>query len=181
MNPLKALLVGLAAAWLTPAGLTSQQRESSSQHDTLQAPGPQYRAGGLHRLLLGSEYRSLWVTPISVPVLDLRTFAGGVRPVSKGGGQQTKSLLLLAADAREFFFRSVDKDPSATLPLELRGTVAGSVVRDQTSSAFPTAPLVVARLLTAAGIPHGESRLFVLPRTGLGEFEAEFAGLMGFL
>src|SRR5688572_2347699 len=108
MNPLRTLFVGLAAASLMPAGLRAQQREASPQHDTLQAPGPQYRAGGLHSLLLGREYRSLWTTPISVPVLDLRTFAGGLRPVSKGGGQQTKSLLLAAPDGREFFFRSVD-------------------------------------------------------------------------
>jgi hypothetical protein len=181
MNPLRALSIGLAAAWLTPAGLTAQQRNASPPHDTLQAPGPQYRSGGLHNLLLGREYRSLWVTPISVPVLDLRTFAGGLRPVSRGGGQQTKSLRLVAPDGREFFFRSVDKDPSATLPPELRGTVAGSVVRDQTSSAFPTAPLVVDRLLTAAGILHGDSRLFVLPPSGMGEFDADFGGLMGFL
>jgi hypothetical protein len=180
MNSSRALLVGLAACFLS-ASLTAQQLSSPLQHDTLQAPGPHYRAGGLHRLLLGSEYRSLWATPIRVPVLDLRTFAGGLRPLSKGGGQQTKSLRLAAEDGREFFFRSVDKDPSATLPAELRGTVAGSVVRDQTSSAFPTAPLVLNRLLTAAGILHGESRLFVLPHSGLGEFESEFGGLMGFL
>ena len=132
--------------------------------------------------MLGREYRSLWTTPITVPVLDLGSFAGGLRPVSKGGGLQTKSLLLAGADGREFFFRSVDKDPSATLPLELRPTVAGSVVRDQTSSAFPTAPLVVDRLLRAAKIPHGPARLYVLPKDQrLGQFEAQFAGLMGFL
>ncbi len=109
-------------------------------------------------------------------------FAGGLKPVSKGGGQQTKSLLLQARDGREFFFRSVDKDPSATLPAELRPTVAGDVVRDQTSSALPTAPLVVGPLLEAAGIPHGSSRLYVLPDDPLlGEFRTEFAGLMGFL
>jgi len=181
MNPLRALLVGLAAAWLTPAELNAQQRDSSAQHDTLQAPGPRYRAGGLHSLLLGREYRSLWATPITVPVLDPRTFVGGLRPISKGGGQQTKSLRLAAADGREFFFRSVDKDPSAALPPELRSTVAKSVVRDQTSSAFPTGPLVVDRLLTAAGILHANSRLVVLPRTGLGDFDADFGGIMGFL
>jgi hypothetical protein len=164
---------------LSGTGLAAQSRPSHA--DTLQAPGPQYRASGLHSLLLGREYRSLWTTPISVPVLDLRTFAGGLRPVSKGGGQETKTLRLVAPDGREYFFRSVDKDPSAALPPELRGTVAGSVVRDQTSSAFPTAPLVVTKLLTAAGILHTEPRLFVLPHSGLGEFEADFGGLMGFL
>jgi hypothetical protein len=176
----RARVLYLSAAAAMSAGAAGAQ--SSPSRDTLTAPGPHYRAGGLHRLLLGSEYRSLWTTPVSVQLLDLEKFAGGLRAVSKGGGQQTKSLLLVGRDGREFFFRSVDKDPSATLPLELRGTVAGRVVRDQTSSAFPTAPLVVSRLLRSAGIPHGEARLYVLPRDRrLGQFESEFAGLLGFL
>jgi hypothetical protein len=157
-------------------------QSSPSGRDTVQAPGSRYRASEFHQLFLGSEYRDLWTTGITVPLLDFDTFAGGLRAVSKGGGQQTKSLLLAGRNGREFFFRSVDKDPSATLPPELRGTVAGQVVRDQTSSAFPTGPLVVDRLLSAAGIPHSLSRLFVLPHhPGLGEFESEFAGEMGFL
>lgn len=178
-----ALVRGLSlslAALLGGKGLLAQ----SPSHRTvaIQAPGPEYRAGGLHQFLLGKEYRSLWTTPVSVPVLNLRTFAGGLRPVSKGGGKQTKSLLLVAPDGRQFFFRSVDKDASAILPTELRGTVAGRVVRDQTSSAVPTAPPVVDRLLTAAGILHAQERLFVLPEdSGLGEFQDEFGGLMGYL
>jgi hypothetical protein len=179
MSTVKALFVGLSVAWLTPGVLAAQQ--GGGQHDTLQAPGPGYRASGLHSLLFGKEYRSLWTTPVSVPVLDLRTFAGGLRPVSKGGGQQTKSLLLAAPNGREFFFRSVDKDPSATLPPELRGTVAASIVRDQTSSALPTALLVVDRLLTAAGILHPKAYFVVLPPNGLGEFQSDFGGIMGFL
>jgi hypothetical protein len=163
-------------------GQAVQAQARLGQTDTVEAPGPRYRASGLHSLLLGREYRSLWYTPVTVPVLDLDRFAGGLRAVSKGGGQQTKSLRLVAPDGREFFFRSVDKDPSATLPLELRGSIAASVVRDQTSSAFPTAPLVVDRLLTSAKIPHSPERLVVLPRDPrLGEFAAEFGGLMGFL
>jgi hypothetical protein len=168
------------AAMVGATGLRAQSQ--ATRVDTIEAPGPQYRASGLHQLLLGKEYRSLWTTPVSVPVLDLRTFAGGLRPVSKGGGKQTKSLLLVAPDGRQFFFRAVDKDASVLLPPELRETVAGRVVRDQTSSALPTAPPVVDRLLTAAGIPHAEERLFVLPRDpSLGEFQNEFGGLMGFL
>ncbi len=174
------LLIGLVV--VCTATRLAGQEPGSAPEQIVQAPGPRYSAGGLHRLLLGREYRTLWTTPVSVPVLDLRTFAGGLRPVSKGGGQQTKSLLLRAPDGREFFFRSVDKDPSGTLPPELRPTLAGDVIRDQTSSAFPTAPLIVAPLLTAAGILHAESGFYILPRSPLlGEFQAEFAGLMGFL
>jgi hypothetical protein len=176
----KLLGIALLASGVTP--LAAQKPDSAPQGQVLQAPGPRYRAGGLHRLLFGREYRSLWSTPVSVPVLDLLTYAGGLKPVSKGGGQQTKSLLLVAGDGREFFFRSVDKDPSAMLPLELRATVAGDVVRDQTKSALPTGPLVVGPLLEAAGILHDKSRLYVLPDDPLlGEFRPEFAGMMGFL
>jgi hypothetical protein len=182
MTTMRKLLIGVSIAVCAATSLAGQEPDSARQAQILQAPGPRYGASGLHRLLLGREYRSLWTTPVSVPVLDLRTFAGGLRPVSKGGGQQTKSLLLRAADGREFFFRSVDKDPSSTLPPELRPTVAGNVVRDQTSSALPTAPLIVDQLLTAAGILHAESGFYVLPSDPiLGEFQAEFSGLMGFL
>ena len=182
MNARTELLLTIALVTGGGTQLAGQGPDSTRQERKVQAAGPRYQASGLHRLLFGREYRSLWSTPISVPVLDLRTFGGGLKPLSKGGGQQTKSLLLQAADGREFFFRSVDKDPSATLPPELRTTVAGDVVRDQTSSALPTAPLVVGPLLDAAGVLHGKSRLYVLPDDPLlKEFRPEFAGLMGFL
>jgi hypothetical protein len=178
-----ALARGLSlslAALLVGSGLSAQSPPRRTV--AIQAPGPEYDASGLHQFFLGKEYRSLWTTPVSAPVLNLRTFAGGLRPISKGGGKQTKSLLLVAPDGRQFFFRSVDKDASAILPPELRGTVAGHVVRDQTSSAVPTAPPVVDRLMTAVGILHPEERLFVLPNdSSLGEFQGEFGGLMGFL
>ncbi|HWN19269.1 MAG TPA: BamA/TamA family outer membrane protein [Gemmatimonadales bacterium] len=182
MNATRATVIGLVLMASPGMRLAGQEPDTVPQEQKLQAAAPRYKANGLHRFLFGPEYRSLWSTPISVPVLDLRTFGGGLKAVSKGGGQQTKSLLLTARDGREFFFRSVDKDPSATLPLELRSTVAGDVVRDQTSSALPTAPLVVGPLLDAAGILHGKSRLYVLPDDSLlGEFRPEFTGLMGFL
>jgi hypothetical protein len=51
--------------------------------------GEHYRAGSFHRFLLGEDYRKLWTTPIEVPELDMRAFAGGLRPVRRVGGQQT--------------------------------------------------------------------------------------------
>jgi hypothetical protein len=148
----------------------------------LQAAGPEYEAGGFYRFLFGAGYRELWTRPIQVPVLDLATYAGGLTPVKRTGGQQTRGLRFSAPDGREFFFRSLDKDPSSVLPPDLRGTVAANVVQDQTKSALPTAPLVVSRLLTAAGIPHDEPRIVVLPDDSLLlEFRSVFAGVMGTL
>jgi len=37
------------------------------------AAGSRYKAGTIRRFFLGSNYRDLWSTPITVPVLDLRT------------------------------------------------------------------------------------------------------------
>jgi hypothetical protein len=172
-------LIGTALLVLSGiAPLVAQSGDSTM----LQAAGPDYEASGFYRFLFGAGYRELWTRPIEVPVLDLRTFAGGLTPVSRTGGQQTRALRFRAPDGREFFFRSLDKDPSSVLPPDLRGTVAASVVQDQTKSALPTAPLVVHRLLTAAGIPHAEPHIVALPDDSLlGEFRPVFAGLMGTL
>jgi hypothetical protein len=175
--------VTLALSATLPVGsILAQQVPEPQPETTLQAAGKQYGAGWFHRFLMGSEYREVWTTPITVPVLDMDTFAGGVRAVSGTGGQQSKSLRLQATDGRQFFFRSIDKDPSGALPEEFRQTVAAGVARDQTSSALPTAPLVVGRLLKAAGILHADPAIVVLPDVErMGEFRSEFAGLMGTL
>ncbi len=146
-------------------------------------PGARYRAGWLHRLFLGNHYRNLWTTPVRVEVLDLDNFAGGLKATTRGGGQQTKSLRFEGADGREYAFRSVDKDPAAILPPELRGTVVARVVQDQISAADPMAPFVVAPLLSSTGVLHSEPRLVVLPKGNprLGKFEADFGGMLGIL
>lgn len=146
-------------------------------------PGARYRAGWFHRLFLGNHYRNLWTTPVRVEVLDLDNFAGGLKATTRGGGQQTKSLRFEGADGREYAFRSVDKDPAAILPPELRGTVVARVVQDQISAADPMAPFVVAPLLLSTGVLHSEPRLVVLPKGNprLGKFEADFGGMLGIL
>jgi hypothetical protein len=174
---------GPALVALALSVVIDSQGAAQAQAATLSQPaGPQYEAGAVYRFLFGREYRGLWTAPITVPVLDLASFAGGLRPVGRTGGQQTRTLRLRNPEGREFFFRSIDKDPSGALPPELRGTVAGEVVRDQTSSALPGGPLVAARLLAAAGVLHDETRLVILPDDSLlGEFRPQFAGVIGTL
>jgi hypothetical protein len=154
---------------------------ATSDTVVLRAIGSRYSAGWLQRQLFGSDYRSLWTTPIPIPVLDLATYSGGLTAVSRGGGQQTTSLRFHAASGGDYYFRSIDKDPTPNLPPELRGTAVAGVVQDQTSSSLPTVPLIVAPLLSAAGVLHGEPELFILPDDErLGEFRG-LAGLIGML
>ena len=144
--------------------------------------GAQFQAGGVHRLLLGSHYRDLWTTPISVPVLDLATFAGGLEPLKVGGGMQTKSLRFRGADGREYVFRSLIKDPTQRLPAELRPTIAGRISRDQVSAIHPAGPLVAAVLLEAVGVLHSKPVLVALPPDrSLAAFGPEFPGAVGFV
>lgn len=143
--------------------------------------GAHYSAGGLHRLLFGTDYRDLWTAELAVPVLDLERFAGGLTPTTAGGGFQTKSLRFRGADGYQYSFRSVDKDPADVLPPEMAGTFIENLVRDQTSSQHPAAPAVVAPLAEALGVLHTDPRLVVLPDDPrLGQFRERFAGTLGF-
>lgn len=160
-------------------GLVRAQRNGHPDSTTV-VPGPQYRVGGLRRTLFGADYRPLWTTPIRVPVLDLQSFSGGIRPTEEGGGEQTHSLRFKNAAGREFQFRSVDKDGAGALPVELRKTFIADIVRDQTSSGHPAGSLIVGPLLDAAGILNARAVLVRMPDdTVLGQFRDKFAGVLG--
>ncbi len=143
--------------------------------------GAQYKASGLHRWLLGDAYRGLWTTPVMVPVLNLQSFAGGLRPLKAGGGNQTRSLRLVTPDDVEYVFRSVAKSGVA-IPSAYNGTIVETLVRDQGSAADPVAALATAPILEAAGVLHTSPALVVMPDDPLlGEFQAEFAGRLGMI
>lgn len=161
------------------AALAAHPDPAAAQETREIAAGPRYRAGAVKRFFLGSSYRELWATPVTVPVLDLGTFAGGLTPTEKGGGNQTLSLRFRGADGREYAFRLVDKDPG-------RGEGGRSgpaewLLQDQVSSQNPAGALVAARLMDATGALHVDpDGLFVMPDDPrLGEFRAEFAGTLG--
>ena len=178
--------VRLALALMLPplADIEAQTGTESAGADTTRvAPGRQYDTGWLHRVFFGNHYRDLWSTPIEAPVLDMGTFAGGLKVTRRGGGEQTKSLRMEGADGKEYQFRSIDKDPVAALPPALRSTAAAGIVRDQTSAGHPVGSLLVPPILEAAGVLHSAPQIFLLPKneSRLGEFAAEFGGMLGTL
>lgn len=117
----------------------------------------------LKNLIMGSNYRSVWGTPIHLKVFNIRTEKGGLKVVSLGGGKQTRSLKLADKDGKVYSLRSVDKDPEKALPENLRGTMAQSIVQDLISASFPYAPPVVEDLSHAVNVPSSTSEFFFIP------------------
>ncbi len=175
----RAAITLAAAAILGAAGVAAQTR--GDRPATVQATaGARYQAGWLHRVIWGAHYRELWTTPLQVQVLDLSSFAGGLTATGRGGGRETQSLHFTTSDGRAYAFRSVDKDPTAAMPPDLRETFLKGVIQDQISSSHPVGALVVSPLLEAAGVLHSEPQLFVMPDDPrLGEFRPGFAGMLG--
>lgn len=180
-RPVRAFLAALVAV-AVGAGDGSGQASSGFRDTVTVVPGPGYAKGGVYRFFFGTRYRQLWTSPVRVPRLDLATYGGGLRPLKRGGGQQTKSLRFVGADGRQYAFRSVDKDPTVVLPEDLRETFADRVFQDQISAGHPAGALIVGPILTAAGILHAEPTMVVMPDDpALGDYRAEFAGVLGLL
>ncbi len=164
----------------TPAVIANGvDTESVFPDSILVAASAHYGAGGLKQWLLGSNYRKEWATKIKVRVIDISREKGGLKPVKRGGGKQTKSLRLEDASGKQFVLRSIDKAPDKALPEEFRETFAKDLVKDGISSSYPYAALSIPPLAAAAGVPHTEPVLVYVPDDpALGIYQADFANTL---
>ena len=138
--------------------------------------GP-FRNSEVTRTLWGAGYRDVWATPVSLPVLDMGTEAGGLTPLYRGGGNQTTGLRLEGADGREYSLRLVEKNGTGQIPEELRDGVAGSVVLDLRSAQTPFGAIAAYPLSRAAGVLIARPRLVYIPDDPrLGRYRETFAG-----
>lgn len=136
-----------------------------------------FRSSGFRNFLLGKNYREEWKTPIRVPVIDLGKEYGGLKPLKRGGGHQTKSLRLEDKTGKEYVLRSIEKAVTdAALPPDLRGTFAKDLISDGVSASYPYAALSVPALAEAVNVPHANPRLVYVPDDPrLGKFRTDFA------
>lgn len=142
------------------------------------AASAKFKTGGFRTFLFGKNYRKEWKTPVKVNVLNLATEYGGLTPSKMGGGHQTKSLRLAAANGREYVLRQIEKNVTdAALPPDLRGlAVVNDVISDGVSASYPYAALSIPPLAKAAGVPHSNPKLVFVPKDPLlGLFMADFA------
>jgi hypothetical protein len=172
---MRPIVVAAGLCLVAAAGLHAQD----AQRRTATA-GPEYRASGTLRRWFGEGYRDVWTAPFEAPVLDLSREAGGLEPVRQVGGLQTAGLALRGADGKSYTFRSLHKEPERLLPAEWRQSWPAKLLRDATSATHPGAAVVLPVLAEAAGIPHTQPRLVVLPDDPkLGQFRATFANQVG--
>lgn len=166
--------------------LEKEEREtdlhaSFPKDSALVTPGD-YHASGLKRMLLGSLHRDTWLTPVSIPYLNLDTTLSGLSPFALGGGRQTTTLKFKAGDGREYAFRSVDKNLVNALPREYRSSFVGTLIKEVTATEYPYGAIIASSLMDETDILHARPELYVLPdHPGLGAFREPFAGLFGML
>ncbi|HUS02149.1 MAG TPA: hypothetical protein VMY77_10505, partial [Chitinophagaceae bacterium] len=154
---------------------TIVETETDRWHKVVIA-GKKYKKGSFHNWLWGSHYRKEWATPVKVNVIHIDSAYGGLTPVEKGGGRQTRNLRLEDKNGKQYVLRSIDKTYKRALPEIFRGTFVESIANDQVSVAHPYAPFTVPAMAEAAKIYHTKPRLVFLPADNkLGEFKEEFS------
>lgn len=132
--------------------------------------------GTLHRKVFGENYRKEYAYKTKIPVIYISRINGGLKPIQRGGGFQTRSLRLEDQQGREWSLRSIEKYPEILLPRMLRETFLKDVLKDNMSAQHPFSALIVPVLAKAIGAPHATPVIgWVFPDTALGEFAKEFA------
>ncbi|MBX9852253.1 MAG: outer membrane protein assembly factor [Cytophagaceae bacterium] len=171
----------IAQIFLVSILIFSFKTGSGSEGDTTVIAGEKYKAGFFKKIFLGTHYRKEWTTPVTVAIFEIDTIMGGLTPIKQGGSRQTTNLRLKDSLGREYVIRSVDKTPSHALEKELRQTIAGDLIEDQTSAEHPFGPLTIAPMAKAAGLYYNTPRLFFIPYdTSFGEYTETFAGMLAY-
>ena len=129
---------------------------------------------GFFKAIWGERYRKYYGTEVQVPTVNLDSLMGGLEPVKKGGGHQSKSLRLRAKDGREYVMRALRK--SAELYLQsmafqeqyvledLKETYTQELLQDFYTGSHPYGPFTTGKLSDAVGLYHTNPVLYYVPK-----------------
>lgn len=154
---------------------TDTAHKTSVSYHTMPA-GSRFAASRTKQFWWGRHWRKEWLQPVSFPILNLDSIAGGLTPLKRGGGHETKTLRFLGHDGKEYVLRTIDKSLDVLIPEQFKGSFINDIVNDQISTAHPYGPLVIASLAGSIGILHTNPAMgFVPDNPVLGEFKNDFA------
>lgn len=119
---------------------------------------------------MGRRYRLEWSIPVQAPVANLSQLHGGLVPMKTSNtGSAATSLQLHAADGSLFALRSLPIALDKQLPEIYQNSIISGFAADLGSAFHPYAPLTIAPLAKAAGLPAAQTELVYLPQqTALG-------------
>lgn len=141
--------------------------------------------GKFYKRLWGERYREDFNTKVKVPTVNLDTLFGGLKPIRKGGGHQSKSLRLEDNDGREYVMRALRKSAVQYLQAvafkdqyiegQFNDTYTEDLLLDVFTGSHPYAPFTIATLSNAIGVYHTNPVLYYVPKqNALGNFNDEF-------
>ena len=141
--------------------------------------------GGFYRFMWGDRYRKQYGLKISAPTVNLDTLFGGLKPVRKGGGNQSKSLRLEDKNGAQYVMRALRKQASQYLQAvvfteqfvegQFENTDVEEFTLDVFSGAHPYAPFVIGTLADGAQVYHTNPVLFYVPKqNAIGKYNDEF-------
>lgn len=171
----KGIFIGLLGCLLADTSVNLVNAQAATKDSILFRTSVKYTyPAPIRRILLGSNYRKEWETPVKLPIFYFSKMGFTIKEL--GGGQQTISLQMVDKKGRGWSLRSVDKDVTKALPLSLRKTVVKGVVQDLVSGAHPYVPLAVPTLSKAVGVVAPVPTIYyVADDPGLGEYRQLFA------
>ncbi|WP_338039086.1 hypothetical protein [Maribacter litopenaei] len=140
---------------------------------------------GFFKAIRGERYRKYYGREVTAPVVYIDTLFGGLKPVKKGGGHQSKSLRLRHDSGKEYVMRALRKLPELYLQSmafqeqyvmdDLKDTYAQELLEDFYTGFHPYAPFTIGKLSDAVGILHTNPVLYYIPKQdGLGEYNDVF-------
>jgi hypothetical protein len=137
------------------------------------------------RFIWGERYRKYFGTEVNAPTVDLDTLFGGLKPVRKGGGHQSKSLRLEDKKGREYVMRALRKNAVQYLQAvafkdqyiegQFDDTTTENLLSDVFTGSHPYAPFTIGKLSDAIGVYHTNPVLYYIPKqNSLRHFNDEF-------
>lgn len=127
-----------------------------------------------YKKVWGERYSKYYATKVKAKTVDLDTLYGGLTPVRKGGGNQSRSLRLAHKDGRQFVMRALKKSAEQYLQAmafqeqfiigKFRDTPVEEILEYFYTGSHPYAPFTIGELSDAVGIFHTNPKLFYIPK-----------------
>lgn len=138
-----------------------------------------------YKSLFGEHYRKYYSTKINAPTVLLDTLFGGLIPIRKGGGFQSRSLRLKNSYGKEYVMRALRKSATQFIQAaafqeqsvegEFDNTYTEEFLLDFYTSAHPYTPFIISDLADAVNIYHTNPTLYYVPKqNALKHFNSDF-------